>query len=49
MPDGPLGFIEFFVVLLFGLGWLVLELQGKRLDRKRAEREAAERDGPKAE
>ena len=29
------GFVEFFVVILFGLCWLVLEWQGRRLDRKR--------------
>jgi hypothetical protein len=36
--DSPwLGFIEMGVVLLFGLGWGVLELVGLRLDRKRKE------------
>ena len=34
------GIIEFCVVAMFALGWAVLELQGRRLDRKRAEREA---------
>jgi len=37
------GLVEFCLVALFALGWLVLEWQGRRLDRKRAEREAAER------
>lgn len=36
-----LGLIEMFVVLLFGVGWGILELVGLRLDRKK--REAAER------
>jgi hypothetical protein len=31
------GFIEFFVVLLFIGAWGILELVGKRLDRKRDE------------
>ena len=33
------GLIEFGVVAMFALGWAILELQGRRLDRKRAERE----------
>jgi hypothetical protein len=33
------GIIEFGVVAMFALGWAILELQGRRLDRKRAERE----------
>jgi hypothetical protein len=33
--DGYLGFIEFFVVALFAMAWGVLELVGRRLDRKR--------------
>lgn len=33
------GIIELGVVAMFALGWAVLELQGRRLDRKRAERE----------
>lgn len=36
-----LGLIEMLVVLLFGVGWGILELVGLRLDRKK--REAAER------
>jgi hypothetical protein len=31
----PLAFFELFVVLAFGVGWLILEWNGKRLDRKR--------------
>ena len=34
--DGYLGFVEFFVVALFALAWAVLELVGRRLDRKKA-------------
>jgi hypothetical protein len=30
-----IGFIEFFVVALFAIAWWILELVGKRLDRKR--------------
>ncbi|NPU09265.1 hypothetical protein HL667_29645 [Bradyrhizobium sp. 83012] len=37
------GLLEFVVVAMCGLGWLVLEWQGRRLDRRRAEREAGER------
>ena len=33
--DQYYGFVEFFIVILFGLCWLVLEWQGRRLDRKR--------------
>jgi hypothetical protein len=36
-----LGFIEFFVVLMFAGAWAILEWQGRRLDRRKAEREAA--------
>lgn len=41
--DGMGGIVEFCLVALFALGWIVLEWQGRRLDRKRAERDAAER------
>jgi hypothetical protein len=34
-----LGFIEMGVVLMFGIGWGILELLGLRLDRKRKEAE----------
>jgi hypothetical protein len=40
--NGMGGLVEFCLVALFALGWVVLEWQGRRLDRKRAEREAAE-------
>ena len=43
--SGMGGLMEFAVVALFGLGWLVLEWQGRRLDRKRAERDASEGHG----
>jgi hypothetical protein len=36
------GAVEICLVALFALGWMLLEWQGRRLDRKRAEREAAE-------
>jgi hypothetical protein len=40
MEGSPwLGFIEMGVVLMFGIGWGILELVGLRLDRKRKERE----------
>jgi hypothetical protein len=40
MEGSPwLGLIEMGVVLMFGIGWGVLELVGLRLDRKRKERE----------
>ncbi|MGL4396510.1 MAG: hypothetical protein ACRCS9_08240 [Hyphomicrobium sp.] len=35
MEHWPLAFFEFAVVLAFGIGWLVLEWQCRRLDRKR--------------
>ena len=41
--ENYLGFIEFFVVLMFAGAWAILEWQGRRLDRKKAEREAASR------
>jgi hypothetical protein len=38
--ENYLGFIEFFVVALFAMAWGVLELVGRRLDRKKeAEKE----------
>ena len=40
--SGMGGIVEFCLVALFGLGWLLLEWQGRRLDRQRAEREAAD-------
>jgi hypothetical protein len=40
--DGYLGFIEFFVVALFAMAWGVLELVGRRLDRKREAERARE-------
>jgi hypothetical protein len=33
MPHWPLAFLEFFVVLVFGIGWLILEWQCKKLDK----------------
>jgi hypothetical protein len=39
-----LGFVEMGVVLMFGLGWGIMELVGLRLDRKR--READDNEQP---
>ena len=33
--DSYLGFIEFLLVALFAMAWGVLELVGRRLDRKK--------------
>ena len=41
--DSWLGLIEFFVVAMFAIAWGILELQGRRLDRKKAEREKMEK------
>jgi hypothetical protein len=41
-----LGFIEFFVVALFGMAWGVLELVGRRLDRKKEAERAKPQDPP---
>ncbi|UFZ07713.1 hypothetical protein LQG66_16000 [Bradyrhizobium ontarionense] len=41
------GLLEFVIVALCVAGWLVLEWQGRRLDRQRAEREAREREAEK--
>ena len=35
-------FFELFVVLAFAIGWLILEMVGRRLDRKREEERAKE-------
>jgi hypothetical protein len=40
--DSYLGFIEFFVVALFALAWGVLELVGRRLDRRKEAKRAKE-------
>ena len=42
--DDYLGFIEFFVVALFAVAWGVLELLGRRLDRKKEAERAKERN-----
>lgn len=41
MSFDPLAFIELWVVLAFVAAWLVLEWQGRRLDRLRAARDDA--------
>ncbi len=38
-----LGFVETFFVLLFALGWAILEWVGRRLDRQRKARQDAEK------
>ena len=43
--DDYLGFIEFFVVAMFVMAWGVLELVGKRLDKKK-EAERAKQEMP---
>jgi hypothetical protein len=43
--DSYLGFIEFFVVALFAMAWAVLELVGRRLDRKNAADKAKQQGG----
>ena len=42
--DDYLGFIEFFVVAMFVMAWGVLELLGRRLDKKKEAERAKERD-----
>jgi hypothetical protein len=42
--DGYLGFIEFFVVILFAMAWGVLELVGRRLDKKKEAERAKEKN-----
>ncbi len=41
--DDYLGFIEFFVVAMFVMAWGVLELVGRRLDRKKEAERAKQR------
>jgi hypothetical protein len=41
--ENYLGFIEFFVVAMFVMAWGVLELLGRRLDKKREAERAKER------
>ena len=40
--EGYLGFVEFFVVAMFAMAWGVLELVGRRLDRKKEAERASE-------
>lgn len=42
--DNYLGFIEFFVVAMFAIAWGVLEIVGRRLDRKRTGNSAVQTD-----
>jgi hypothetical protein len=46
MNSAWLGFIEMGVVLMFGLGWGILELVGLRLDRKRKQKADSGKDQP---
>jgi hypothetical protein len=46
--DGYLGFIEFFTVALFAMAWGVLELVGRRLDRKKEAERARQDSNPSA-
>ncbi|MGQ0455676.1 MAG: hypothetical protein ACT4OU_01305 [Hyphomicrobium sp.] len=52
MSHWPLAFLEFFVVLAFGVGWLILEWYCKRLDRPadaaKDARQAGEAPAPRA-
>lgn len=43
--DSYLGFVEFFVVLMFAAAWGVLELVCRRLDRKKEAERAKQHDG----
>ncbi|WP_168213328.1 hypothetical protein [Bradyrhizobium cosmicum] len=43
--DSYLGFIEFFVVLMFGAAWGILELVCRRLDRQKAAERAKQHNG----
>lgn len=44
----PLMFLEFFVVLAFGIGWFILEKVANSYDRKREDDKAADLDEPSA-
>lgn len=44
--EDHLGFIEFFVVALFALAWGILELVGRRLDRKKEAERAKQHANP---
>jgi hypothetical protein len=47
MEFNPFAFMELFVVLAFGIGWLILELVARRLDEKRKrEEDQSERGNP---
>jgi hypothetical protein len=46
MEFTPLAFMELFVVLAFAIGWAILEVVTRRLDKRRA-REDAEKEGDK--
>lgn len=46
--DGYLGFIEFFVVLMFAAAWGILELVCRRLDRQKEAERAKQHNGTRA-
>lgn len=48
MSFDPLAFIELWVVLAFVAAWLVLEWQGRRLDRRRDARDREQQAGDRA-
>jgi hypothetical protein len=43
--DSYLGFIEFFVVLMFAAAWGILELVCRRLDRRKEAERAKQHEG----
>jgi hypothetical protein len=48
MSFDPLAFIELWVVLAFAAAWVILEWQGRRLDRRRqAHEQTTKPDSPK--
>jgi hypothetical protein len=46
MSHWPLAFLEFFVVIAFGLGWLYLEWYCKRLDKPSDVAQTVEEETP---
>ena len=48
MGFSPFAFMELFVVLAFGIGWLVLERVARRFDKRKRDEEDAPPDDPPA-
>ena len=46
MTDWPFAVMDLAIVLAFGVGWLILEWQGRRLDRQRDARDQSDREKP---